>query len=59
MIIAPEQKVKEISAEKQNMSKSFNKLSAEINMVKLMCEGLKVLNPSKVLKKEVQSGHKY
>ena len=41
MIIALEQKVMEINAQKQNMSDNFNKLSAEIKMVKLMCEGLK------------------
>ena len=60
-MISLEQKFKEISAEKQNMSDSFYKSSAEINMVKLICEWLKSSKFIKPIQKEVksvQSSHK-
>ena len=37
------------------MSDNFNKLSAEIKMVKLMCEGLKSFKSIKLIKKQVKS----
>ena len=54
-INALEQEVKEIKAEKQKMSEIISKLSAELKMVRSMCEGLESTKSIKPIPKEIKS----
>ena len=51
-----EQEVKEIKAQKQKISECISKLSAELKMVRSMCEGLESTKSIKPIPKEIKSG---